>query len=74
MWAIICEFLGDMQPDARNKLQGWLYDDMCHLMPFAGNISYEQDHIHTIISKATKKFTRFFLQNIYFTPEKAAQK
>ena len=36
VWAIICEFLGDMEPESRKSLQGWLYDDMCHLMPFAG--------------------------------------
>ena len=36
VWAIICEFLGDMQPESRERLKGWLYDDMCHLMPYAG--------------------------------------
>ena len=36
VWAIICDFLGDMSEPRRGELVGWLYDDMCHLKPFSG--------------------------------------
>ena len=37
VWAIICDFLGDLPESKRSDLVGWLYDDMCHLKPFSGN-------------------------------------
>ena len=56
-----------MEPGAREKLQGWLYDDMCHLMPYAGML--------TIIQNNTTKYKKKIgpiKQNIFL--ENAAQK
>ena len=36
VWAMICEFLGDMPVERLDALEGWCYDDMCHLKPWAG--------------------------------------
>ena len=35
VWAMICDFLGDMNEDKRNQLKAFLYDDACHLKPFS---------------------------------------
>lgn len=31
----VIEFLGNLSPDARDKIRIWLFDDMCHLKPFS---------------------------------------
>ena len=31
VWAMIMEFLGDMEPEQGQQLGGWCYDNMCHL-------------------------------------------
>ena len=35
VWALICDFLGDMEPSKREKLNAFLYDDACHLKPYS---------------------------------------
>ena len=35
VWALICDFLGDMEPSKREKLKAFLYDDACHLKPYS---------------------------------------
>ena len=56
----IVEFLGTVKPETRSNLKLWLYDDMCHLKPYAekkqnretSNIS----EIFASLSKAVDKF------------------
>ena len=31
----IIEYLGNLQPESKEKLQLWLFDDMCHLKPYS---------------------------------------
>ena len=33
--ATIVDFLGDIPEETRNRIVGWLYDDMCHLKPYS---------------------------------------
>ena len=36
--ATIVDFLGDLPEEVRNRIVGWLYDDMCHLKPFSEKV------------------------------------
>ena len=35
VWALLCDFFGDMEPDKQKQLKAFVYDDMCHLKPFS---------------------------------------
>ena len=37
MYAIVTDWLSDLDPQERKKIKYILYDDMCHLGPFSQN-------------------------------------
>ena len=51
VYGSIIEFLGGLKKNTRDKIELWLFDDMCHLKPFSEKESVANQ------TEITKKFS-----------------